>query len=235
MNNCRQFQLSNPHSGQAVQNAVLAEDATGNQTLTKILDTVPYERLCKLASGILRREAPEHGWDAADLVHEAFLRMARSRIPLHFQSTNHLIALTAIIMRHILIDRARSTTISDRYRRVSLDLDLPFNADANCEEIALRDALKRLGKLESRMYQVVEMRFFRELAVEEIASNLSISARTVKRDWKAALNWLRQELNNDALHAERQDRNDRRATVMPRFFQLDSAPVPRQRRSGVVA
>jgi RNA polymerase sigma factor (TIGR02999 family) len=161
---------------------------------------------------MVKREGPEHGWEGADLVHEAFLRMARSRNPVHFESANHLMAFSAIVMRHVLVDRVRSTTISDRYRRVTLDPDLHSNAGSIWEEIAIRDALTRLGKLESRLYQVVEMRFFCDLAIEEIAANLSISSRTVKRDWKAALDWLRDEFSSDSITSERRGRHPRRAT-----------------------
>jgi RNA polymerase sigma factor (TIGR02999 family) len=211
------------------------DGASDDPPLAKVLDTVVYERLCHLASGILRREAPEHRWEPAELFHEAFLRMARSRIPIHFQSTAHLYALTATVMRHILIDRTRSTTISDRCRRVSFDRDLPSDAVLRCEEMALRDALKRLGKLESRLYQVVEMRFFSGLAVEEIASNLSISARTVKRDWKVALEWLRRELGDGAQRSERLVRRGRQPTPVLTASPGSSLPPRQQFRESAPA
>jgi RNA polymerase sigma-70 factor, ECF subfamily len=193
MNDCVQPQALPSHA--AADSSTAANGHLDNRSLAEFLDAVLYERLRKLASGIVKREAREHGWEGADLLHEAFLRMARSRIPIHLKSMDHVIALSAIVMRHVLVDRIRSTTISDRYRRVALDPDLQSDAGSSSEQIAIRDALARLGKLESRLYQVVEMRLFFDLAIEEIAANLSISSRTVKRDWKAALDWLRRELN----------------------------------------
>jgi RNA polymerase sigma factor (TIGR02999 family) len=158
------------------------------------LDAVLYKRLCNLASGFLKRERREFCWEAADLVHEAFLRMLRSRTKFHFNDANQVFALSAVVMRHILIDWARSAKISQRSGVVSLDLVLHLSSGAGPgpEKIALQDALNRL---ESRLRQVVRMRVFYGMQMEEIAAKLSISSRTVGRAWKMSRECLRQELD----------------------------------------
>jgi RNA polymerase sigma factor (TIGR02999 family) len=157
------------------------------------LDAVLYKRLCNLASGFLKRERREFCWEAADLVHEAFLRMLCSRTKFRFKDANQVFALSTVVMRHILIDWARSAKISQRSWAVSLDLDLHLSSGAgpSLEKIALQDALNRL---ESRLRHVIRMRIFYGMQMEEIAAKLSISSRSVGRAWKIAREGLRQEL-----------------------------------------
>jgi RNA polymerase sigma factor (TIGR02999 family) len=163
--------------------------------MAELLDQALYTRLCRLAAASLKAERSQQYWEACDLVHEALLRIARTSTPVRFQSPNHLYALTSIIMRHILIDHARSSSLSTRYHRVPLDPEVPSNITFHFDGLVIHETLARLEEFESRWHRIVDMRFFTGLAVEEIASQLAISERTVKRDWSAARAWLRQQLS----------------------------------------
>ena len=158
------------------------------------IDDSIYQRLRVRARAMLRKETPGHRLEPADLVHEAFLRIAKSRIPVRFQDDAHLIAVATLVMRHILVDHARSQTHSGRSRCVPLDLELPTAAPDAGHEQPLNRALERLAARAARPYRVVQLRFFWGLDMEEIASALSVSTRTVKRDWTVARGWLRREL-----------------------------------------
>ena len=159
------------------------------------LDIVLHRKLCKLASQFLRREGFGPSWEAADLVHEAFLRLICRRTSVQLNGSTHVLLLFRRVMRHILVDRARSGEISARSQAVPLDLNL--SSEVHAELIALRMGLERLNQLEHRLYQVIEMRIFYGMGTEEIASELSVSSRTVERDWKAGRDWLRQKLYCD--------------------------------------
>jgi RNA polymerase sigma factor (TIGR02999 family) len=128
------------------------------------------------------------------LLHEALLRIARSHAPVHFQNESHLIALATLVMRRILVDRTRMVDPHLRMRCVPLEPDIPPPTDPNSEVEPLYDVLQYMRTCEARLYCIVQMRFFWGLGTEEIAAALSISSRTVKRDWRTARGWLRREL-----------------------------------------
>jgi len=150
--------------------------------------------LCEVASRLLSNESRDHFWQAQDLVHEAFLRIARSRTTPDFQSSSQLVGLAVVVMRHILIDRTRSTGISARHRRVSLEQDLAAELSSPWKNISLHLALERLAAVNAGWFLVVQLRFFEGLEVDEIASALAVCPRTVKRYWRAAQIWLHQAL-----------------------------------------
>jgi RNA polymerase sigma factor (TIGR02999 family) len=158
-----------------------------------IADPKVYDQLRRLASGYLKREGQGHPFEPADLVHEALLRIARSSTPIHFRTPGHFIAILAIVMRHVLIDYARSGSVFTRWQRVPLDFNLRSPMSLPWDAMVLYEALSRLAKADMRLYRVVEMRVFAGFAVGEVAAALSISTRTVKRDWEAAIAWLRGE------------------------------------------
>jgi RNA polymerase sigma-70 factor, ECF subfamily len=155
-----------------------------------LIDKPTYRRLLSRAASLLRREGPGHPFEPADLVHETFLRIARSAVPVRFHHTNHLVALAAIVMRRVLIDLARDVT-SRRSVHTPLDPEGWATVESFADTLCLRDALARLANYEDRLFRVVEMRIFKGFDVNEIASALDVSSRTVKRDWRAAQKWLR--------------------------------------------
>jgi RNA polymerase sigma factor (TIGR02999 family) len=158
-----------------------------------MLDNATYRRLLGRAGSILRREGAGHGMEAADLVHEAFLRISRSDPPVRFQDAAHLVAVGTTVMRRILIDYSRSSESPKRNRRVALDSEMGVPAEFGEDTMLLYGVLDRLASCDARRYRIVHMRFFSGLGVDEIASALAISSRTVKRDWVSARGWLRRE------------------------------------------
>ena len=135
---------------------------------------------------------------ATALVHEAYLELI-DVTNVDWQHRAHFFAVSAKIMRHILLDRARRRIAAKRggsAERVSLD-ELPdLSGDRSAELIALDDALNTLGSVDARKARVVELRFFGGLSVEETAEVLAVSPETVMRDWKFARSWLHAELSN---------------------------------------
>lgn len=158
----------------------------------EMLDLTVYEGLRQSARTLLRREHTSAQWEPAELVHEALLRIARSQAPIEFHDSRHLHAIVVITMRRILIDSARS----GRSHETRYDSDPEFAA-ASTEDrhaIPVRDALNRLAAREKRTFLIVEMRFYGGFDLQEIATELCISTRTVKRELVAARTWLRNVL-----------------------------------------
>jgi RNA polymerase sigma-70 factor, ECF subfamily len=163
---------------------------------TELMDTCVYNRLCILARNILRREISDHQFEPTDLVHEAFMRMAGSQTPIEFQDQCHVMAITTITMRRILIDNVRSGNAPARFRFVPIGSQKELSIRPAFDTLIIHKVLHRLEMSNVRMYQVVKMRFFLGLSNSEIASNLSVSTRTVKREWLSARLWLQRELDN---------------------------------------
>jgi RNA polymerase sigma factor (TIGR02999 family) len=155
-----------------------------------------YEGLRRLAAEYLRSERPDHTLQATALLHEAFLRVLKC--PDHvWHNQTHVIAFAARAMRRILIGYGVARTRQKRGgRMVRLPLDeaLDFCAERNLNVVAVDDALEELELADPRQAQIVELRFFAGLSVEEIASALNISRATVKREWATAKLWLRSRL-----------------------------------------
>lgn len=158
-----------------------------------------YEELRRLAHQRLRAEAAGHSLNTTALVHEAYLRLAEGDVV--WNDRTHFFALAATAMRRILVDHARRLHATKRgagARRMNLDDLGGLAAEQRAELlIALDEALDRLAVLEPRQARVVECRWFAGLSEEETAEALSVSLRTVKRDWAMARGWLFQELRND--------------------------------------
>jgi RNA polymerase sigma factor (TIGR02999 family) len=169
----------------------------------EMVDAQAYERLRKSAGTMLRRETAACSWDPADLLHEAFVRLARSQAPVVFRDASHFHAVALLTMKRILIDRARSARAFGGARCELLDVESTAAADAGRDAIAVRDALRQLARQEKRLYLVVQMRFFLGFELNEIAAALSLSTRTIKRDWTCARIWLRQILACDTSTAGR--------------------------------
>lgn len=171
--------------------------AQGDQAAFEELIPLVYDELRRLAQRELRRERPGHSLQATALVNEAYLRLIDlNRI--EWQNRAHFFAMAARMMRRILVDWARARGNQKRgggVPTVSLDEGLLVSTDPGCDLVALDDALETLGAMDPRKGQVVEMRFFGGLTVEETAAALHVSADTVMRDWRSAKAWLLRELS----------------------------------------
>ena len=155
-----------------------------------------YPELRRLARLQMRRERSEHTLQPTALVHEAYIRLTAQR-ERTWQCRTHFLAIAARVMRQVLIDDARARLRQKRGAgEVTTCLDERFVPVElrPIEIIELDECLGRLSKLDSRQAQIVEMRFFGGLAVEEVAQQLGISTKTVKRDWQVARAWLHREL-----------------------------------------
>jgi RNA polymerase sigma-70 factor, ECF subfamily len=167
------------------------------QALDRLLPIV-YAELRAVAHNHLRRESPGQTLQPTALVNEVYLRLVRiTRVT--WQDRAHFFAMCSRLMRQILVDAARGRRVAKRgggAPQVTLDDGLE-PAMANLPDVvALDDALTALEKADARKCQVVELRFFSGLSVEEIATVLGVSTDTVSRDWKFARTWLFRELRD---------------------------------------
>jgi len=172
--------------------------AKGDRGALERLTPRVYRTLRRIAGYQLKNERAGNSMQATALVHEAYLELI-DVTNVDWQHRAHFFAVSAKIMRHILLDRARRRIAAKRggsAERVSLD-ELPdLSGDRSAELIALDDALNTLGSVDARKARVVELRFFGGLSVEETAEVLAVSPETVMRDWKFARSWLHAELSN---------------------------------------
>jgi RNA polymerase sigma factor (TIGR02999 family) len=155
-----------------------------------------YQELRRTARRQLRGERPGQGPQTTSLVHEAYMRLLDSS-RVRWQNRSHFYAVSAQLMRRILVDFARARRAQKRGGdavRVPIDEALDAVPDRSADVIALDDALEALAQFDPRKVQVVELRFFGGLSVEETAEVLSVSPDTVMRDWKLAKAWLLREL-----------------------------------------
>jgi RNA polymerase sigma factor (TIGR02999 family) len=155
-----------------------------------------YQDLRQIAQAYMRRERPDHTLQTTALVHEAYLRMFQGR-PFEWENRKHVFCAMAQTMRRILVDHARSHYAGKRggeQRKLSLDDAFLISEEKSAELFALDEALDRFNKMHSRQGNVVELRFFAGLTVEEAAAVLEVSPETVKADWRFAKSWLHREL-----------------------------------------
>ena len=167
----------------------------GNDAALEQLVPLVHEELHRIARGCMRGERAGHSLQATALVNEAYLRLIGAQ-QVDWQNRVHFLAVSARLMRRILVDFARSKKYQKRgggAQPVTLDEALVV-AEPGRDLIALDEALDALGKLDERKARVVEMRFFGGLSVEETAAALGVSGDTVMRDWRLAKAWLLREL-----------------------------------------
>ena len=175
--------------------------SNGNQAARDQLMGVVYDELHRLARRYMRRESPGHTLQTSALLNEAFLRLVDQK-NVHWQNRAHFFGLAAQMMRRILVDYARSRNYEKRgggARALSLDEALIVSDARNEEVVNVHEALERLTEFDSRKGQIVELRFFGGLSIEETAEVLSVSPGTVMRDWTLAKAWLRRELSPDEI------------------------------------
>lgn len=158
-----------------------------------------YKDLHRLASSFLKRNRPGHTLQTSALLNEAYLRLAGAD-PMRFQGREHYIRVAACAMRQVLVDHARRRGAQKRDSSPAVDLDRPgWIERGKMEDYLTIDAsLQKLAKIDPRQAEIVELRFFGGLSVEETAQVLAISEKTVKRDWSVARAWLRGELEQAA-------------------------------------
>jgi RNA polymerase sigma factor (TIGR02999 family) len=159
------------------------------------LTPIVYDELHRLARRFMKRERPGHSLQTTALVNEAYTRLVDYK-RMQWQDRAHFFAVSAQLMRRILVEHARRHNLKrgGGVQHVSLDEATIVGADGDTDLVALDDAMNALARLDPRKVQVVEMRFFGGLSVEETAEVLKVSPVTVKRDWRSARTWLYREL-----------------------------------------
>lgn len=171
----------------------------GDQSALNGLTPIVYEELRRLAHHYMERERPGHTLQTTALVNEAYMRLVDYK-RMQWQDRAHFFAVAAQVMRRILVDHARSHNIKRGagVQHVALDdvavVSGDRTGDPGVDLVALDDALNALARLDPRKVQIIEMRFFGGLSVEETAEVLKVSSATVRRDWSIAKFWLYREL-----------------------------------------
>ncbi len=171
----------------------------GDSTAPKELLPLVYAELRKLAGGYLKNERPDHTLQPTALVHEAYIRLVDWE-NVSWQNRSHFFAVSAQVMRNILVDHARKKKAEingGNLQKIELDEAISFSAERQVDLVDLDDALKELEKLDERQSKIIELRFFAGLTIEETAHALNISAKTVSREWDFVRAWLYRRLNND--------------------------------------
>ena len=187
--------------GHDITRLLLAWSEGDDDALGKLAPLVEAE-LQRLARHYLRGERPGHTLQPTALVNEAYLRLLDWR-KLSWQNRAHFIGIAAKMMRRILVDHARRHRFQKRGGdavKVSLEAGQLGSLERDPDLVALDEALTRLAEFDLRKSQVVELRFFGGLSVEEAAEFLKISPRTVKREWSLAQAWLHCELTGGGEH-----------------------------------
>lgn len=175
---------------------LLTQLSGGDRTAVDELLPLVYDELRRLARGYLRRERPGHTLQTTALVHEAYLRLVGQE-EAHWESRVHFFALAAQVMRRILIDHARARQADKRGAgefNLSLDEAINLTDERAAELVALDDALQTLASFDPEQAQLVELRYFGGLTIEETAAALEVGTATVIRQWRLARAWLYDEL-----------------------------------------
>jgi RNA polymerase sigma-70 factor (ECF subfamily) len=168
----------------------------GDQSALEKLTPIVYKELHRLAGRYMRGERPGHSLQTTDLVNEAYMRLVDYK-RMQWQNRAHFFAVSAQLIRRILVEHARHRNLKRGagIRHVSLDEVAVAGGGRSADLVALDDAMKELAEVDPRKEQVVEMRFFGGLSVEETAEVLKVSTVTVMRDWSTAKAWLYRELS----------------------------------------
>ena len=177
---------------------LLVKWRSGDQAALQALLPLVYKELRDIAHRQLRRERSGHTLQSTALVHEAYLRLMDQGPP-ETQNRAHFVAVAARLMRQILIDYARSRGAQKRGANLRVELEegddpAAMSPKQGADLVALDDALKNLSERDEQQAQIVEMRYFGGLTIDETAEVLKISPATVKRDWSMARAWLAREM-----------------------------------------
>jgi RNA polymerase sigma factor (TIGR02999 family) len=179
--------------------ALLAKWKAGDEQALDTLVPLVYNELRRVAHRYLRRERPDHTLQSTALVHEAYLRLQKQGSK-EFENRAHFFAISAQLMRQILVEYARTRNAAKRDggHRLTLNDAVDLVKGRSVDLVALDNALNGLAELDARQSRIVELRFFGGLTVEETSSVLGISPATVKRDWATAKVWLHHEISRAA-------------------------------------
>ncbi len=185
---------------------LLVEWQRGDRAALDKLTPLVYDEIRRIAHRYTQREREGHTLQTTALVNEAYLRLA-SQQQINWQNRTHFFAVTAQVMRHILIDYARRRQYvkhGGEAQRISSDVALASEEAAvlmsqprAAELLALDEALDELAKLDPRKSRVVELRYFGGLSLAETAEVLEVSPMTVRRDWRAAKAWLFRRMKDE--------------------------------------
>ena len=200
---------------------LLVDWQQGDQSALKKLTPLIYDELRRIAHRYVQHERNGQTLQTTALVNEAYLRLAGQKKP-EWQNRAHFFAVTAQVMRHILIDHARRRRYlkhGGQFQQVTLEEASMMSEDRARQLIALDEALDELKDFDSRKSKVVELRYFGGLSLEETANALDMSVMTVRRDWRAAKAWLFRKMqegneSDDRAWASRQSEITNRQSAM---------------------
>jgi RNA polymerase sigma-70 factor, ECF subfamily len=186
-------EVKTPPSGEV--SGLLRAWSNGDQSALERLTPIVYDELHRLARRYMKRERSGHSLQTTALVNEAYMRLVDYK-RMQWQNRTHFFAVAAQLMRRILVEHARRHNLKrgGGVQHVCLEEAAVVGGDEDADLMALDDAINALERIDPRKAQVVEMRFFGGLSVEETAAALKVSPLTVKRDWRAAKAWLYREL-----------------------------------------
>jgi RNA polymerase sigma-70 factor (ECF subfamily) len=198
MNTVNNEEARAPEGGGEVS-GLLHAWSQGDQEALKKLTPIVYEELHRLARHYMRGEKSGHSLQTTALVNEAYIRLIDYK-RMQWQTRAHFFAVSAQLMRRILVDHARRHNLKrgGGVQHVLLEDTAVVGGERNEDLIALDNALQALSRVDSRKAQVIELRFFGGLSVEETAEVLKVSSVTVMRDWSTAKAWLYRELTGEA-------------------------------------
>ncbi len=186
--------MAKPSFGEVTQ--LLRDWSSGDQAALGKLMPLVYDELRRMAKRYMGRQPPGCTLQTTALIHEAYLRLGAQQGK-RWQNRTHFFAVGAQAMRHVLVDYARTRHRAKRgsgERAVSLDEAAVLSDELATELVAVHEALEELAALHPRQSQVVELRFFGGLTVEEAAEVLKVSPETIMRDWRMAKAWLHRAL-----------------------------------------
>jgi RNA polymerase sigma-70 factor (ECF subfamily) len=169
----------------------------GDKAALDQLVPLVYPELRRLAKRHMDREGPAHTLQTSALINEAYLKLVDQQ-NVKWQNRAHFFAVAAQVMRHILVDHARTRNYAKRgggAPKLSLDEAAALTAQRGKELIALDDALRDLAMLDERKSKITELRFFGGLSLEETAEAMKLSPSTVQREWRAAKAWLHHSMS----------------------------------------
>lgn len=175
-----------------------AVSAGDREALAKLLPIV-YDELRQHAAHLMRRERAGHTLQPTALVHEAFMKLVQQE-RVHWTGRAHFFAVASKLMRRILVDHARAHLTDKRgggVDRISIEEGLRLSVGSDADVLAVDRALERLATLDPRQAEIVTLRFFGGLSVDEVAAVLGISKRAVEAEWTMIKAWLRRELSTE--------------------------------------
>ncbi|KAA6459549.1 sigma-70 family RNA polymerase sigma factor [Acidobacteria bacterium AB60] len=184
---------------------LLGQVAGGDQAAAPRLISLVYEDLRRLAGTYMRWERNSNTLQPTALVHEAYLRLVNQR-EVDWQGRTHFFSIAAQMMRRVLVDHARERLRDKRgggAKPISLEDAVVLAPEQSLELINLNRSLERLTMVDPRQGQIVELRFFGGLSVEEVAQTLGVSSKTVQREWNVAKAWLHGDLKRSDVHDTR--------------------------------